>query len=332
MLAVLFTERDFMNTLIVNLLDKMQTGELQSFKNMTVVPFFYKNGNKLEYVTLDEALNKNFIEIKEISEGGSVPELFVENKSDVRVLLLDGEELIGAKQNRILNATILLDIHSKTTIPVSCVEQNRWSYKEKHFSSSEYSMPNSSRSMKMSSVKNSLERGDNFLADQRQVWNEVERFASEAKVNSATNAMHDVFENKKNEIDNYMNHFRKLEGQNGFIVFINDKPAGMEYISNETAFASLFNKILKGYAMDALIDNRAPNKADFAVMLNDFTGKIKKSEDKEFKSIGLGFDHRIETADITASILIAEEEIVHFSALGRAKQSNLYKTRDFIRR
>jgi hypothetical protein len=58
----------------------------------------------LEYVTLNVVLYNNFIEIKEISEGGSVPELFVENKSDVWVLLLDGEELTDAKQNCILTA------------------------------------------------------------------------------------------------------------------------------------------------------------------------------------------------------------------------------------
>lgn len=41
--------------------------------------------------------------------------------------LLDGEELVGAKQNRILNLSILVPGQTSLEIPVSCVEQSRWS-------------------------------------------------------------------------------------------------------------------------------------------------------------------------------------------------------------
>jgi hypothetical protein len=40
--------------------------------------------------------------------------------------LLDGEELIGAKQNRALNLTILAPAKQVIVIPVSCVEAGRW--------------------------------------------------------------------------------------------------------------------------------------------------------------------------------------------------------------
>ena len=39
---------------------------------------------------------------------GSVPELRFVNECGAPVLLLDGEELVGAKQNRIINLTILV--------------------------------------------------------------------------------------------------------------------------------------------------------------------------------------------------------------------------------
>jgi len=57
-----------------------------------------------------------------------VPELKVISQSDRPILLLDGEELVGAKQNRVLNTTILLREKAETNIQVSCVEQGRWSY------------------------------------------------------------------------------------------------------------------------------------------------------------------------------------------------------------
>ena len=57
-----------------------------------------------------------------------MPDLKVINKSEVMVLILDGEELVGAKQNRIVNTTILIPAKETVLIPVSCVEQGRWSY------------------------------------------------------------------------------------------------------------------------------------------------------------------------------------------------------------
>ena len=47
----------------------------------------------------------------------------------LRVLFLEGEELVGAKQNRILNTSVLIAAHTKSKIPVSCVEAGRWGYK-----------------------------------------------------------------------------------------------------------------------------------------------------------------------------------------------------------
>jgi environmental stress-induced protein Ves len=65
------------------------------------------------------------VEVAEVDESGQFSRLKVINRSDLSVLILDGEELVGAKQNRIVNTTILIAAESVTIIPVSCVEQGR---------------------------------------------------------------------------------------------------------------------------------------------------------------------------------------------------------------
>jgi ARG and Rhodanese-Phosphatase-superfamily-associated Protein domain len=75
--------------------------------------------------------------VEEVSEGGSVPDLLVTNLGGSRVLFLEGEELRGAKRNRVLNTSVLVAAHSKTRIPVRCVEQGRWRYRSRHFVSDE---------------------------------------------------------------------------------------------------------------------------------------------------------------------------------------------------
>ena len=85
----------------------------------------------------DQALAQKTLTITEVSQGGSVPQLLAVNSGDLPILIVDGEELAGAKQNRILNASVLLAPKSETVIPVSCTEQGRWAYASREFDESE---------------------------------------------------------------------------------------------------------------------------------------------------------------------------------------------------
>ena len=124
----------------------------QVFENLAVFPLFGGTGGGPDYVVLDEALESETARVTEVSEGGSVPELAFENLGPDPVLLLDGEELVGAKQNRVLNLSILAPAKSTITIPVSCVEAGRWAWKSRHFRSGKRAQYASLRSMKMSQV------------------------------------------------------------------------------------------------------------------------------------------------------------------------------------
>ena len=94
-------------------------------RGIVVAPFFARQDPVAAYLTLEEALAGG-LRIREVDESGTVPELVVENPLAERVLLYDGEELVGAKQNRILNVSVLVGAGAKLPIPVSCVEQGRW--------------------------------------------------------------------------------------------------------------------------------------------------------------------------------------------------------------
>ena len=111
-------------------------GPAQTFRNLTLIPVIADDPVHADYLTLDEALGVKALRIEETSDAGTVPELRVLNDGDVAVLLLDGEELVGAKQNRVLNLSILVPPGSSITIPVSCVEHGRWSRRSARFASS----------------------------------------------------------------------------------------------------------------------------------------------------------------------------------------------------
>ena len=111
-------------------------GPVSAFQNLSIVPLLSPTEREVEYLTLDEALAGGWAQITEVSDAGQVSELKVVVKGDRPVLLVDGEELVGAKQNRVLNLTILVPAPSTTPIPVSCVESGRWQHRSAAFASS----------------------------------------------------------------------------------------------------------------------------------------------------------------------------------------------------
>src|SRR5262245_10102548 len=132
-------------------LDGLDLAEPVSEGTLTVFPLVGADKPGLRYLTLDEALAAKVAESSQVSAEGPVPEIFFENKGDDPILLVDGEELVGAKQNRVLNLTILVRPHTRITIPVSCVERGRWSGGGRpHMAAAEHTMFAAARASKVS--------------------------------------------------------------------------------------------------------------------------------------------------------------------------------------
>ncbi len=179
----------------------IKVGGNQSHQNMTLFPLLMSDAGEPGYMILEEALSKGAVEITEISQGGSVPELELINKSPQCVLIVDGDELMGAKQNRIVNATFLIAGNAEITIPVSCVEQGRWSYRTNKFSSGEKVMPPSMRRDHQEFVAMSLKEGRGYQSNQGMIWDELAMKSERMAVHSKTGAMADLLDGHKNRAE-----------------------------------------------------------------------------------------------------------------------------------
>jgi len=157
------------------ILPEIRVGEPIRHEALAVFPLFSPAGGGVEYLLSDEAITAGSVDVEEVSESGSVPNLLVTNQSDSKVLFLEGEELRGAKQNRVLNTSVLVAARSKTTIPVSCVEQGRWRYRSRQFVSGESHSSSKLRHYLKRSVSESLKAGRGHTSDQMAVWGEVSR-------------------------------------------------------------------------------------------------------------------------------------------------------------
>ena len=83
----------------------------------------------LEYVLAAKAMADKTLVVEEVSREGSVPTLLVTNHLEMPVLILEGDLLIGGKQNRLSNSSVLIPKKTKMPLPVSCVEHGRWHHK-----------------------------------------------------------------------------------------------------------------------------------------------------------------------------------------------------------
>jgi len=304
-----------MNTVVANALARLALGPAQNHVNIAVFPLLGLDTGPAPYLTLSEAMAARCIIVTEVSKSGSVPELKVVSQSDRPILLVDGEELVGAKQNRVLNTTILLKEKAETIIPVSCVEQGRWSYASAEFASSNTIMSSSIRMLKLKSVSEALDAEGQFRADQGRVWDEVEWLQRRAGVASATGAMQDVFRALGDDLAACERAFMPVAGQTGIIVVIDGRVAGFDAVAHADAYAKLHPKLIRSYLVDALVE-RKPEQVDTAkamAVAQAFLRDVVECQEKSFPSIGYGIDYRYRKPGVAGSALVHEERLVHMA-------------------
>jgi len=300
-----------MEKIINDFLLNLNFGQVQAFKNMAVIPIFSKTNSSPQYLTLKEAMDMNVLTIEELSSSGSVPELKAINKGKIPVLILDGEEIIGAKQNRVLNTTVLLKEESETIIPVSCTEQGRWDHTSAKFSDSDMITAHKVRFEKNMSVNESVAFDGSFRADQGKVWSEINNYQRAAHVTSSTGAMRDVFEHKAESLNNYLDSFKFSPGQNGIFVFLKGNVIGFDYISLSSAYETLHVKLLKSYAMDAVLQNDDKDYSVSEEKAKELIDKLTNSNVKIFDSVSYGKDFRFTGKGLIGSSLVWQDNVIH---------------------
>ena len=175
-------------------LDELELGKREDHKNLTMFPLLTSADGELGYLTLGKVLENGLAEISEVSEGGSVPELRFSNKAELPVLIVDGEELVGAKQNRVANLTILAPAKTTIVIPVSCVEAGRWRYDRDDFIASERAHFARGRAAKVATVSHSMHSEGSRRSDQGRVWADISAKAARMEVHAPTQAMGDIYD------------------------------------------------------------------------------------------------------------------------------------------
>lgn len=293
---------------------------------LSIAQIKHKNQNSFNYISLHNAFSRKLIDILEISESGQVGQIKIVNHSDYYIFIMDGDILKGAKQNRVLNSSVLLSPRSENLIPVSCVEQGRWGYNSNKFSPSDEIAYRKIREEKNQDIYYNQSSFKHY-ADQGKVWRNVDQCFYDLGVDKSiapTGSHSDLFSNKNITFQNYTSSFYPVQGANGLAYFLGKRLVGFEFFNRSDIYTEYFDKILKSIAIDVdrykrIRPTYKENLSDFLISetiynsVSDFENTISRVD--VCKGIALGEEKRLVEYGKTYYRLCHENHLIHDSLL-----------------
>lgn len=300
----------------------IEVGEPGVAEALAVYPLFGPVA-QLEYVAHADPSAQ--AAITELEDGASVNDLLVHNAGSQPVLLYEGEEILGAQQNRVLDVSVLVAAESKTRVPVSCVEQGRWDgrrHRERFRPSPQAADPRMRR-MKALRARMNVAAGLDPRADQGEVWEEVAARGAELEAHGPTGAMSDIYDAHRDRLGALRSDIPVKDGQCGSVAVIDGRIEVLDYVGRPEVYAVLHDAIVAGYALDALAAQRragSPRSGDDEEPVNVATVRgfsllaCDASPSSRTRGPGMGETARFATGGVEGSALVAAGELVQMTA------------------
>ena len=303
--------------IVKTFIEGLEIGEAASTANMTMFPLLTSTDRELGYIGLATALTNGLARISEVSRGGSVPTLRFANDAELPVLIVDGEELVGAKQNRVANLTILAPAKTKIDIPVSCVEAGRWRYDRDDFVASERAQFALGRASKLATVSHSMLMDAGPRSDQGRVWADISAKAARMRVDAPTQAMADIFEHHRGGVEEYVTGLTAADGQSGAIFAIGGRIIGMDLFDHPRTLTEMLPKLVRSYAIDAIETARRDDGRPGADAARSFVDRVAEAEVETYPAVGLGTDIRLAARGLVGAGLVHDDVLIHLAAFAQ---------------
>lgn len=300
--------------MILGNLDELNSNILlenpQTYENITIIPITSKNTPKLDMLTLKKGFELGLVEVKEC-EVSTVNTLIVKNNAVTPLILIDGEEVIGGDQNRLVNKTTVVGAKSSMKLSVSCTEKGRWAYKNE-FKNSDYIANYRTRK-----AKEIASRSHSHYQDV--IWSSISTLENENAYASPTGAMEESYEQLKIDHNRIIKEFEIIAGQIGVMIMVNGEIKGFELFLNPGIYETFHAKILKSYIIDSKIENKT-----FTINTDSAKETIAKVFDSTFeeaKSNGLEKSYEFENEEGIGTLYTYENEIIHMSYFNKKDDS-----------
>ena len=298
---------------------EVRVGQLLHSEGLTVFALFperllfNEDESHLPYVLAQEAMAMGNVTISEVSELGVVNNLLVDNASDSQVLIVEGEEVRGGKQSRVVNTSILVASRSTTVIPVTCTEWHRWRYDgPQGFTAGAHCPPTLRHLLKIPRLIRTMRR-HGHRSRQVTMWHEIRKKHHALGIHSQTDNLSDAVETHRQKVDELRTRLPYPEGASGIAVAIGSSVVAIDLFDQATTLARLWDRLVMGIAMDAL----EVNGTEQAATATDVTAElysVRRLAWEQTTAVGLGELHHARAADgALATALVVDGHLVHGS-------------------
>jgi hypothetical protein len=217
------------------------------YKNLRIIPIRPKNGfgnNAPHAISLSQAVKQGIATISERGTASTenVHFLRINNHSDQLIYISSGELISGGRQDRIVTQDTLLEPNGRDQyVSVMCVEELRWSDKEKKFSYQNFANPD-------------LRKVVDVNKNQVLIWREINRQLGQGQIPSKSSAyLSRIADKKMMQLnDEYYDYFReKFKSADstivGFVCISGNKVIGADVFASKNLFYNQLDPLLKGY-------------------------------------------------------------------------------------
>jgi hypothetical protein len=220
-----------------------KTKTLTSYGNCTLVQLEVRPESEFSFKPGDPEIMNGGLVISESSGIGVVGKLIALNNTGSFLLLTDADVLAGAKQNRVLNKSVLLSPYSKTILDVSCIERGRWRYTTDKFSSSPTVADTGLRKTKAQSISDNIIKPEDNFRTQQSVWSQISFSMQEEGFASVTENYSDLVFHKEEKQKHNFPVCEPENGCNGLAVLIDRKIACVDIFGTEEVYRYYFPKL-----------------------------------------------------------------------------------------
>lgn len=242
------------------------------YKNLKIIPIRPKGGGTgsprgasqgpgRPIISLSQALKRGLVKVSERGTAATenVHYLRINNSSDTAVFIASGEIITGGRQDRMVTRdTVLAPNGRDQYIDVMCVEEGRWSNKEKTFGYHGYANPE---------LRKVLDSARNQVL----VWKEIFGQLDGSGVKSPTLAYTARQQDKKyrlQETDYFRFFYDKIiqdTSITGFVCVSGDRIIGTDIFAGSNLFQEELEPLLRGYIEEAIVRGSPVAAKDEAV-------------------------------------------------------------------
>lgn len=299
-------------------LARLRTAPIQQIDGLEITPLILDGAAGTPFVLGPEAIDRGLLEIAE-QGSGSVPTVQATNRGEDEVLILEGDTLIGCKQNRIVAHSVIIAPGSTIDVAVGCMESGRWAHQSPSFSSGKLRADPLLRKKRKLEVMAAMRAGRRPSIDQSMLWNDVEDRLACHSVGSATRDYNRVFEELGDDAIDKSRRFTPVKGQVGVIALWRGHLLGLEIVGHPDCWSHLARRTLPAYLMVA----RNADKG----LLRDDAGEIRAAEGwlealkraplRANRAAGVGLDFDFKTSSVYGSGLWHEGRPAHVAMFSK---------------